>query len=68
MEATKYTELGFVGRDVEDIIKDLVEASLTLTRQRLKTQLEARAARQAEDKILRALCGEQSPEIVETLR
>ena len=48
VEATKYTELGYVGRDVEDIVKDLVEASIMLTKSRLKERLSAMVARKAE--------------------
>lgn len=57
VEATKYTEVGFVGRDVEDIVKDLVENAMALTRQRLKEKVSKEAAAKAEDRILRALVG-----------
>ena len=52
VEATKYTELGYVGRDVEDIVKDLVEASVGLVRQRLRERLAAATAEKAEAMIL----------------
>ncbi|GIL69967.1 hypothetical protein Vretimale_10038 [Volvox reticuliferus] len=60
VEATKYTELGYVGRDVEEIIKDLVEAALVLVRQRAKERLAEHSARRAEAIILRALVGQHA--------
>jgi ATP-dependent HslUV protease ATP-binding subunit HslU len=57
VEATKFTELGYVGRDVEDIIKDLVEASLTVTKARLKEALSSHVAAATEDALLDALLG-----------
>ncbi|GBF99764.1 ATP-dependent protease ATP-binding subunit [Raphidocelis subcapitata] len=58
VEATKFTELGYVGRDVDDIVKDLAEAAMATTRTRLKAALAVRAASSAEERILRDLCGE----------
>ncbi|GLI62429.1 hypothetical protein VaNZ11_005048 [Volvox africanus] len=60
VEASKYTELGYVGRDVEEIIKDLVEAALVLVRQRAKERLAEHSARRAEAIILRALVGQHA--------
>jgi ATP-dependent HslUV protease ATP-binding subunit HslU len=60
VEATKFTELGYVGRDVEDIIKDLVEASLSVTRTRLKEALSSHVAAATEDALLDALLGSQA--------
>lgn len=57
VEATKFTELGFVGRDVDEIVKDLMEASLALTRNRLSEALREVADRAAENIILTALTG-----------
>eukprot|EP00955_Chlamydomonas_euryale_P031024 326160-Chlamydomonas_euryale.AAC.1 len=57
VEATKYTELGYVGRDVEDIVKDLVEVSVTLVRSRLRERIAAQTAQKAEDLILEGLLG-----------
>ena len=57
VEATKFTEVGYVGRDVESIVRDLVESSLTLTRERLRKDVHAQAERQAEDRVLDALVG-----------
>jgi ATP-dependent HslUV protease ATP-binding subunit HslU len=62
VEATKYTELGYVGHDVEDIVKDLLEAGIALARQRMRTQLAAEAQQRTEDRILRALLGQHSGE------
>src|ERR1700689_4145073 len=57
VEATKFTEVGYVGRDVEQIVRDLVEVSLTLTRERKRKDVQARAAQAAEDRVLDALVG-----------
>jgi len=57
VEATKYTELGYVGRDVEDIVKDLVEAAISLVRQRLREKVAAHTAEKAEALILESLIG-----------
>lgn len=58
VEATKFTEIGYVGRDVEQIIRDLIEISLHMTRERLKKEVEAKAYIHAEERILDALVGE----------
>src|ERR1700689_2671638 len=57
IEATKFTEVGYVGRDVEQIVRDLVEVSLTLTRERKRKDVQARAGKAAEDRVLDALVG-----------
>ena len=57
VEATKFTEVGYVGRDVEQIVRDLVEVSITLTRERKRKDVQARAAKAAEDRVLDALVG-----------
>jgi ATP-dependent HslUV protease ATP-binding subunit HslU len=57
VEATKFTEVGYVGRDVEQIVRDLVEISLTLTRERKRKDVQARAQQAAEDRVLDALVG-----------
>src|ERR1700687_454944 len=57
VEATKFTEVGYVGRDVEQIIRDLVEISLAMTRDRLRKDVEAQAEARAEDRVLDALVG-----------
>ncbi|HTH16965.1 MAG TPA: ATP-dependent protease ATPase subunit HslU [Magnetospirillum sp.] len=58
VEATKFTEVGYVGRDVEQIVRDLVEISIGMTRERLKKQVTAKAEIAAEERLLDALVGE----------
>ena len=58
VEATKFTEVGYVGRDVESIVRDLVEASLTMLREASRKDVQAKAELQAEDKLVTALVGE----------
>jgi len=60
VEATKFTEVGYVGRDVEQIVRDLVEISLSMTREKLRRQVEAKAEIQAEERVLDALVGENA--------
>jgi ATP-dependent HslUV protease ATP-binding subunit HslU len=57
VEATKFTEVGYVGRDVEQIARDLVEISISMTRERLRKQVEAKAELAAEERVLDALVG-----------
>jgi len=57
VEATKFTEVGYVGRDVEQIVRDLVEVSLTMTRDRLRKEVTAKAEANAEERVLDALVG-----------
>ncbi len=58
VEATKFTEIGYVGRDVEQIIRDLVEISVHMTRERLRKQVVAKAELAAEDQVINALVGD----------
>ena len=58
IEATKFTEVGYVGRDVEQIIRDLIEASISLLRETKREQVSAQAELAAEKRILDALVGE----------
>jgi len=60
IEATKYTEVGYVGRDVEQIIRDLVEIAIGLTRERRSKDVEAAAHISAEDRVLDVLVGSNS--------
>jgi ATP-dependent HslUV protease ATP-binding subunit HslU len=62
IEATKFTEVGYVGRDVEQIIRDLVESAITLLRDQKRSQVKAQAEKAAEGRILDALVGENSGE------
>jgi ATP-dependent HslUV protease ATP-binding subunit HslU len=57
IEATKFTEVGYVGRDVEQIVRDLVEIGITLTRERKRKDVQARAQQAAEARVLDALVG-----------
>jgi ATP-dependent HslUV protease ATP-binding subunit HslU len=57
VEATKFTEVGYVGRDVEQIIRDLVEIAISTTRQRLRREVESKAEIRAEERVLDALVG-----------
>jgi len=60
VEATKFTEVGYVGRDVEQIIRDLVEFAIHMTRETLRKQVAAKAELQAEERIIEALVGESA--------
>jgi len=57
VEATKFTEVGYVGRDVEQIVRDLVEIAIAQTRERKRKDVEARARLAAEDRVVDALVG-----------
>jgi len=60
VEATKFTEVGYVGRDVEQIIRDLVEIALSMTREKLRKDVAAKAEIAAEERVLDALVGESA--------
>ena len=62
IEATKFTEVGYVGRDVEQIVRDLVEAGISIIRTTKRAEVEARAHILAEDRVLSALVGEGASE------
>jgi ATP-dependent HslUV protease ATP-binding subunit HslU len=57
IEATKFTEVGYVGRDVEQIVRDLVEVAIITTRERRRKDVEARAHLAAEERVINALVG-----------
>jgi ATP-dependent HslUV protease ATP-binding subunit HslU len=57
VEATKFTEVGYVGRDVEQIIRDLVEAGITVLRDKRRADVQAQAHANAENRVLDALVG-----------
>ena len=57
VEATKFTEVGYVGRDVEQIVRDLVEAGITLVRELRREEVKAKAHVLAEERVLDALVG-----------
>jgi len=60
IEATKFTEVGYVGRDVEQIIRDLIEISISLTRERKRKEVQAAAHAAAEERVVDALVGKES--------
>jgi ATP-dependent HslUV protease ATP-binding subunit HslU len=60
VEATKFTEVGYVGRDVESIVRDLVEASLTMLRDANRREVQQKAEEAAEERLVTALVGEQA--------
>ncbi|WP_410217163.1 ATP-dependent protease ATPase subunit HslU [Paracoccus sp. (in: a-proteobacteria)] len=62
VEATKFTEVGYVGRDVEQIIRDLTDAAMTDTRERMREDVKARAHKAAEERVIEALAGENARE------
>ncbi len=66
VEATKFTEIGYVGRDVESIIRDLVEISLGQTRKKLRKSVAATAEAAAEKRLIDALVGSSSGEETKT--
>ena len=69
VEATKFTEVGYVGRDVEQMIRDLVETAIGLVRQTRRKDVEAKAHLQAEERVLDALVGDtSSPATRDTFR
>jgi ATP-dependent HslUV protease ATP-binding subunit HslU len=62
VEATKFTEVGYVGRDVDSIIRDLVDAAMIETRTRMREDVAARAKKAAEDRVIEALAGKEARE------
>jgi ATP-dependent HslUV protease ATP-binding subunit HslU len=60
VEATKFTEVGYVGRDVEQMVRDLVEIGIALVRVKKRKEVEAKAHLAAEERVLDALVGEKS--------
>ncbi len=57
IEATKFTEVGYVGRDVEQIIRDLVDSAIAMTRAQMRDDVRAKAAQAAEDRVIEAIAG-----------
>ena len=62
VEATKFTEVGYVGKDVESIIRDLVEVAIHMTREKMRKTVTAQAEVYAEERVLEALVGETAGE------
>ena len=62
VEATKFTEVGYVGRDVEQIIRDLVDAAIAMTREHMREDVKAAAHKAAEDRVITAIAGTDARE------
>ena len=62
VEATKFTEVGYVGRDVDSIIRDLAEAAITMTRDRMREEAAPRAEAAAEERVIAAIAGDGARE------
>ncbi|QFS84658.1 ATP-dependent protease ATPase subunit HslU [Roseivivax sp. THAF40] len=62
VEATKFTEVGYVGRDVEQIVRDLVDAAIAQTRDFMREDVKAAAHKSAEDRVIAAIAGEDARE------
>ena len=62
VEATKFTEVGYVGRDVEQIIRDLMESAITMTRDHMRDDVKAKAHQAAEDRVIDAIAGTDARE------
>jgi len=57
VEATKFTEVGYVGRDVEQIIRDLVDSAIAMTRETMRQEVRAHAHAAAEERVIEAIAG-----------
>ncbi|WP_297778612.1 ATP-dependent protease ATPase subunit HslU [uncultured Roseovarius sp.] len=62
VEATKFTEVGYVGRDVEQIIRDLVDSAIAQTRDWMREDVKTRAEHAAEERVITAIAGEDARE------
>ena len=62
VEATKFTEVGYVGRDVEQIIRDLVDSAISMTREQMREDVKAKALEAAEERVIEAIAGEDARE------
>ncbi len=60
VEATKFTEVGYVGRDVEQIVRDLLEVAIHMSRDKMRKRVTAQAELNAEDRVVNALVGENA--------
>ena len=60
VEATKFTEVGYVGRDVEQIVRDLMQISITMTQDKLRNKVKLQAQHNAEERVLDALVGKSA--------
>jgi len=62
VEATKFTEVGYVGRDVEQIVRDLVDSAIAMTREHMREDVKASAHQAAEDRVIEAIAGPDARE------
>ena len=62
VEATKFTEVGYVGRDVEQIVRDLADASIAMTREHMREEVKASAHVNAENRVIEAIAGSDARE------
>ncbi len=62
VEATKFTEVGYVGRDVDSIVRDLVDVAINDTRARMREEVQERARREAEERVVEAIAGKDARE------
>ncbi len=62
VEATKFTEVGYVGRDVEQIIRDLVDSAIVMTRDHMREDVKVSAHKAAEERVIDAIAGEDARE------
>jgi ATP-dependent HslUV protease ATP-binding subunit HslU len=60
VEATKFTEVGYVGRDVDSIVRDLVDVAINDTRLRMRDEVKAKAQKSAEDRVIEAIAGKDA--------
>ena len=62
VEATKFTEVGYVGRDVEQIVRDLVDSAIAMVREHMREDVKTQAHKAAEDRVIEALAGKDARE------
>ncbi|WP_272010193.1 ATP-dependent protease ATPase subunit HslU [Roseovarius sp. ZX-A-9] len=62
VEATKFTEVGYVGRDVEQIIRDLMDSAIAMVREQMREDVKANAQTAAEERVISAIAGEDARE------
>ncbi len=67
VEATKFTEVGYVGRDVEQIIRDLMDAAIIQTRENMRDDVKAKAHAAAEERVIEAIAGKDAREATRTM-
>ena len=60
VEATRFTEVGYVGRDVEQIVRDLIEIAIGMEKVKMRKEVHAQAQKSAEEKVLDALVGKKA--------